>query len=66
MKLSPSQHMALILEAVELQARDNALWNPQTIHEAYITQALRDLHRVIELADEAALANIKDCMECTQ
>lgn len=59
-----AKQLEMIKLAVEYQAKDPAIWNPQTIGEAYLVQALRDLHRVIEDQDEQALANIKDCIEC--
>ena len=53
----------LILKAVLYQAEDDALWNPQTVHEAYLVQSLRNLHRVIESGDMEAFESIKECAE---
>lgn len=54
----------MIKQAMEIQAWDENLWGHcRTIVEAYIQQSLRDLHSVIEYADEAALKRIKDRLE---
>jgi hypothetical protein len=48
-----------IQEAVEAQAEDESLWFVGvSIGEAYLQQALRDLHRVIETGDADALIRI--------
>jgi len=53
-----------IQTAVCIQAKDDALWllNP-TVSEAYLQQALRDLHHVVEQTNPGALEQIKDCQE---
>lgn len=54
----------LIEQAVSYQAKDEALWlKAESITEAYLQQALRDLHHVIEGTDPYALGRIKDCAE---
>jgi hypothetical protein len=51
--------LKMIHEAVNAQAEDETLWlMDQTIGEAYLTQSLRWLHRVIESGDMEALAKI--------
>ena len=61
-----SEHMEMILKAVATQAEDEALWFVDcTAGEAYLQQALRNLHRVIEDGDEQALVDILDCKECS-
>lgn len=65
-KLSPREKLAMIQKAVNMQAKDDALWFIDVgCGEHYLQQALRDLHKVIEVGDEAAFARIKDCMECS-
>lgn len=44
--------------AIDAQAHDKTLWDPQTVQEAYILQSLRWLHMVIEDHDVEALKNI--------
>ena len=57
-------HLKNIIKAVETQSNDEALWCLDvSIGEAYMQQALRDLHYVIEHNDEKALARIIDCQE---
>lgn len=58
---------ALIVEAINAQAQDKALWSSpigrlQTAQEAYLQESLRDLHRVIEDQDTEALKRIKEKM----
>lgn len=50
----------MVLKAVEAQADDETLWNPNpsSIGEAYMQQSLRWLHSLIEEADEEALKRI--------
>lgn len=48
-----------IRNAVEAQANDQTLWSLRpTVHEAYVLQSLRWLHRVIEDRDDEALSSI--------
>lgn len=59
------ERLRMIKRAAALQANDESLWavkldGTQSIHEAYIEQALRDLHRVIEDGDLRALARIEE------
>jgi hypothetical protein len=57
--------IGVIKKAVSYQAEDAGLWClTENIEVAYLQQALRDLHRVIESGDIKALARIKDCAEC--
>ena len=49
-----------LLKAIEAQAKDETLWCQDSIGEAYITQSLRWLHRVIEENDMEALKSIVD------
>jgi hypothetical protein len=63
--------LKLIKRAVAAQAMDEGLWavpafGTQPIGEAYLQQALRALHRVVEDGDMQALALIEECAECTQ
>lgn len=62
--------LKMIQRAVELQALDEGLWavpafGTQPIGEAYLQQALRALHRVIEDGDERALELIAECAGTT-
>lgn len=60
------EHEKNIIKAVETQAKDHGLWFINVAaSEAYLQQALRDLHRVIEDNDEQALARIIDCQDCS-
>lgn len=54
--------LAFIKRAVAMQAEDDSLWcvDGISIGEAYVQQALRDLHRVIESGDIAAINRIKE------
>lgn len=47
-----------VLRAIEAQANDPTLWTEETVHEAYLNQSLRWLHKVIEENDLVALNNI--------
>lgn len=44
---------------VSAQAEDDALWDPQSVVEAYAVQELRTLHRAVE-GDLTAVAAIED------
>lgn len=57
--------LRMIEQAAEIQANDESLWatrldGSQPIGEAYLQQALRNLHRVIEEGDIAAFERIQE------
>lgn len=64
--MTAEQKLEMILKAVEAQANDATLWCANfpgepfsiSIGEAYMQQALRNLHRVIEDNDPTALQDI--------
>lgn len=57
-------HQAKILCAVAAQALDEGLWfDAKHISEAYLQQALRLLHKVIEDNDQKALDTIIEMSE---
>lgn len=61
----PMSRLEIILKAIKYQCEDPGIWCvPTYIETAYVQQALRDLHRVIEDGDLDALDSIKDCAEC--
>jgi hypothetical protein len=58
-KPTPQEILAVCRRIVAAQAEDGALWDPQTIGEAYVAQELRTLHRAVE-GDLSVLAAIED------
>lgn len=63
--LRRSLRLRMIQYAAKVQADDEGLWSvpaegTQSITEAHLQQALRDLHRVIEEGDQAALSRIEE------
>ena len=64
--MTAEERLEMIQKAVDTQAEDEALWFENiSAPEAYLQQALRDLHKVIEHGDEEALERIIDCKECS-